>query len=157
MLSKTYLCTVTDLKLWTVFSTVGIMSIGIIGFKKMLIWVAACAYGVGCILHSVFKRTFNRNTDSLSELLKYETKYKNCSKISNLKKKPKQDKSVILTHSILLGYYAKPSLNWVSLPCRHPFLLWTDTIVWHFIKCWLVLVYCFYFMRSNSISGKVSF
>lgn len=56
---------------------------------------------------SVLSAAFIRKGDSLSELLKYKTTYDTKSKLPT-----KEPQSVILVHSILLGYYAKlPSVS----------------------------------------------
>lgn len=48
--------------------------------------------------------------------------------------------SVVLMHPILLGYYAKLSMNWIPLACRHAVPLLTNATVSHFITSWLIPV-----------------
>lgn len=127
-------------------------------FSKPTIWILTdmemLALWNRLFLYHIFKCRLHRKSDSLSELLKNKTKYKNCSKIWTCKKKKrnkptknKKPKSVILMHIFLLEYYAKlASMNWVSLAYRHATLLLTDAIVSPFIKCCAMSVYCFYFM-----------
>lgn len=115
VLSKICLCELTDLELWTLFSTVGIMPIDIIyiiiDFKKMLsaLLPILIAQVVFCIMFLsvpfIGRLIVYLNCSNMKQSTKIVLKYQ-------LLKKSKQDKSVILTHSILLGYYAKPaSLN----------------------------------------------